>query len=229
MTRTTPRGVRNNNPLNIRINPANKWQGKVAEGENTDGAFEQFADPIMGLRAAMVLLINHYERRDADTVAKLVAIWAPPSENDVQAYVFAVATKLGVHPNDVIDVRDPNVLAPLVEAMVRHENGVQPYSRAQIEAAMVRAGIEPRRKPLRESRTIQGGQVAATGTAGATAVEAVQQQSQTVQESVTQAQEQVSTLAPFLDVAKWVLLALVLIGIGITIFARVDDRRKGLR
>jgi hypothetical protein len=57
-----PRGIRNNNPLNIRLNPDNRWQGRVPPKHNSDGAFEQFEDPIMGLRAAAVLLITHYRR-----------------------------------------------------------------------------------------------------------------------------------------------------------------------
>jgi hypothetical protein len=66
-----PRGIRNNNPLNIRLNPDNAWQGKVPPKHNSDGAFEQFEDPIMGLRAAAVLLIAHYDRRHLDTIRKL--------------------------------------------------------------------------------------------------------------------------------------------------------------
>jgi hypothetical protein len=80
-----PRGIRNNNPLNIRLNPDNRWQGKVPPKHNSDGAFEQFEDPIMGLRAAAVLLIAHYDRRHLDTIRKLVEVWAPPNENDTEA------------------------------------------------------------------------------------------------------------------------------------------------
>jgi hypothetical protein len=32
-----PRGIRNNNPLNIRLNPDNCWQGKVPPKHNSDG------------------------------------------------------------------------------------------------------------------------------------------------------------------------------------------------
>jgi hypothetical protein len=39
-----PRGIRNNNPLNIRLNPDNRWQGRVSPKLNSDGAFEQFQD-----------------------------------------------------------------------------------------------------------------------------------------------------------------------------------------
>ena len=58
-----PRGIRNNNPLNIRLVPDNRWQGRVPPKHNSDSTFEQFDDPIMGLRAAAVLLITHYDRR----------------------------------------------------------------------------------------------------------------------------------------------------------------------
>ena len=80
-----PRGIRNNNPLNIRLAAENRWQGRVPPKHNSDGAFEQFQDPIMGLRAAAVLLIAHYDRRHLDTIRKLVAVWAPPNENDTEA------------------------------------------------------------------------------------------------------------------------------------------------
>ena len=64
-----PRGIRNNNPLNIRLIPDNRWQGRLSPRLNSDGAFEQFQDPIMGLRAAAVLLIAHYDRRNAGTAS----------------------------------------------------------------------------------------------------------------------------------------------------------------
>jgi hypothetical protein len=80
-----PRGIRNNNPLNIRLSPDNRWQGRVQPKHNGDGAFEQFHDPIMGLRAAAVLLITHHDRRHLDTIRKLVQVWAPPNENDTRS------------------------------------------------------------------------------------------------------------------------------------------------
>ena len=56
-TRALPRGIRNHNPLNIRLNPANRWQGRIEPERNTDGAFEQFEGPVWGLRAGAVLII----------------------------------------------------------------------------------------------------------------------------------------------------------------------------
>jgi hypothetical protein len=44
----------------------------------------------MGLRAAAVLLIAHYDRRHLDTIRKLVEVWAPPKENVTEAYARGV-------------------------------------------------------------------------------------------------------------------------------------------
>jgi hypothetical protein len=52
----SPRGIRNNNPLNIRI--GNDWQGE--RKPNTDGAFEQFApsDDILTVQSYKNFLIT---------------------------------------------------------------------------------------------------------------------------------------------------------------------------
>src|SRR5512132_868779 len=141
------------------------------------------------------LLIAHYDRRHLDTIRKLVEMWAPPNEK---------------------------CLSPILTAMIKVENGRQPYTDAQIDAALVRAGVVPPQRSLQETRTVKGGQVAAAGTIGAGAIGAIQ-------ETVGQAHEALVGVVPYLDAAKWGLLAVTLIGIGVMLWARIDDRRKGLR
>jgi hypothetical protein len=136
-----PRGIRNNNPLNIRLNPENRWQGRVSPKLNSDSAFEQFQDPVMGLRAAAVLLITHYDRRHLDTIRKLVEVWAPPNENDTEAYARCVAEESGFGIDEPLDLHDYACLRPILTAMIRVKNGRQPYTDAQIDAALVRAGV----------------------------------------------------------------------------------------
>ena len=121
-----PRGIRNNNPLNIRLNPENRWQGRLSPRLNWDGAFEQFQDPIMGLRAAAVLLIAHYDRRHLDTIRKLVEVWAPPNENDTEAYARCVAKESGFGIDEPLDLHDYACLRPILTAMIRVENGASP-------------------------------------------------------------------------------------------------------
>lgn len=82
--------------------------------------------------------------------------------------------------------------------------------------------MEPEKANLQASRTVKGGQAATVATAGLGAVEAVQQ-------TLDPARDALMGLAPYLDVAKWLLLAVTLIGIGVMVWARIDDRRKGLR
>ena len=59
-----PRGLRNNNPLNIR-HSASRWQG--ARVEQTDKAFVQFTSMKMGYRAAWRILETYYKHFEATT------------------------------------------------------------------------------------------------------------------------------------------------------------------
>lgn len=126
----TPRGIRNNNPGNIRHSAA-KWQGMAAQ--QTDGAFVQFIAPEYGIRALSKLLDN-YAAQGLTTVRKIINRYAPPSENVTSAYVAQVAQALGVQPDDYINVSTRK--AALVAAIVAHENGQQPYTLAQINTGV---------------------------------------------------------------------------------------------
>ena len=80
----------------------------------------------------------------------------------------------------------------------------------------------PPERSLQQTRTVKGGQVAAASTIGAGAIGAIQ-------ETVGQAHEALVGVVPYLDAAKWGLLVVTLIGIGVMLWARIDDRRMGLR
>jgi len=217
-----PRGIKNNNPLNIRLHPANNWQGRVDPSKNTDGAFEQFIDAVWGIRAGARNIIFHYDRNGADSIRKLVTLWAPPSENDTSGYVRYVSGGSGFQPDQEIDFHKHEHLKPVLVAMIRIENGLQPYTDAQIDAGLVRAGVLAPERPLAKTRTVKGGQAAAAGTIGAATVEALR-------ETMGPMQETLFKIAPFLDAAKWALLTLTITGLGVMLWARIDDRRKGLR
>lgn len=80
------RGLRNNNPFNIRFNRSNQWKGKVCASNNTDKEFEQFISIEYGVRAGIVLLRN-YIRRGINTPRKIIERFAPATENDLKAYL----------------------------------------------------------------------------------------------------------------------------------------------
>lgn len=138
------RGERNNNPCNIRISPI-AWKGKVAL--NTDGAFEQFDNAEDGIRAGAKILCNYYRLYGLQTVSQLISRWAPRSENDTSSYIACVARDLGVGPNDPLDFSSVQIIAKLVTAVIRHENGDQPYDEGLIEAACLQA-IDSFKPPL---------------------------------------------------------------------------------
>lgn len=113
-----PRGIRNNNPGNIRIS-SNAWQGKISP--NTDGTFEQFDTMTNGVRAIAVTLQNYQRLYGLNTVRGMITRW---SATDQDAYVANAASALGVDPDDPIDVGDPNTMTDLVNAIITQENGV---------------------------------------------------------------------------------------------------------
>lgn len=137
-----PRGIRNNNPGNIRW--GDNWQGMVEQSKRTDKSFIQFENPVYGIRALAKVLTNYTKRKGMpnvgkdgiDTVREIITRWAPPNENDTEAYVRAVAKALGVQPNDPINVFDKTIMSGLVKAIIRHENGQLPYTDDVINRAI---------------------------------------------------------------------------------------------
>ncbi|WP_241610277.1 structural protein [Rosenbergiella epipactidis] len=128
------RGIRNNNPGNIRW--GDDWQGLVPKSERTDKSFCQFTAPEYGIRAMIIILRNYEKKHGLNTVRKIINRWAPPVENDTEAYVNSVAKQVGVDADKVIDVTDSRVMIPLLEAIITHENGSQPYEFATFVKAI---------------------------------------------------------------------------------------------
>ena len=87
---TIPRGFRNNNPGNIRISDM-PWRGKTPRQDNTDGAFEQFTSMAYGVRAMTILLRTYIKRKKLDTIEKIIPVYAPATENDVETYIQVVS------------------------------------------------------------------------------------------------------------------------------------------
>lgn len=136
------RGLRNNNPGNIResANDKTQWVGERATDD--DPAFEEFIEASDGIRALAVILRNYQRTRGLKTITQLIHRWAPSNENDTAAYVNAVSKSMGVAPDHPLDLSRKATMAPLVKAIIQHENGTQPYSDEYIDRAIGRAGCE---------------------------------------------------------------------------------------
>ena len=114
-----PRGIRNNNPLNIRI--GNHWKGEVEEP--TDKEFEQFTNIIYGLRAGFILLRRYIKRYGLNTVHDIISRWAPASENNTTHYIMVVSSNMGVDILDELSFEDEETMVSLVSAMCLVECG----------------------------------------------------------------------------------------------------------
>ena len=134
------RGIRNNNPLNIR-HSSDRWEG--ARVEQTDSAFVQFQTMAYGYRAAWKVLESywkHFKRqRQPFTVEAIIHRWAPPSENHTDAYVRTVLkfTSLGGNEHLPRPFRGIAIdkLVRLLAAMTTMECGV-PYEKVDVNAIL---------------------------------------------------------------------------------------------
>lgn len=120
----TPRGIRNNNPLNIRRNPANAWQG--LRFNRTDEEFEEFSSMQYGFRAAIIIIRSYLRRRLCSCLFDIIARWAPVKENNVTAYVNFVSNISGIDPRAKLTHNtDKRAIVRIVRAMAIFENGVK--------------------------------------------------------------------------------------------------------
>lgn len=128
------RGIRNNNPGNIRWGCS--WQGLKVGGKEQDKEFCVFIAPEYGIRAMCKILLNYSKLYKINTVAGIIHRWAPPSENNTVAYINHVAKSLGVDSDETIDVSNKNVMLKLIKTIIKHENGINPYSDEVIKKGM---------------------------------------------------------------------------------------------
>jgi hypothetical protein len=117
------RGLRNNNPGNIRQNSDN-FLGEIKP--SADPSFKQFESIEYGYRAIFVTLNTYQKKYGLSTIRAMISRWAPPKDNnDTEAYIRAVSSESGVPENSRITSTNKDVMVPIVAAMSRVENGVE--------------------------------------------------------------------------------------------------------
>ena len=119
---TEVRGLRNNNPGNIRIST------QIYTGEktpSTDTAFKQFQSMAYGYRAMFVVLTTYFKKYGLNTISKIINRWAPPNENNTANYIAKVSEWSGIPKDEVLSLTDGDKWIKIVAAMSRMENGVQ--------------------------------------------------------------------------------------------------------
>lgn len=111
-TRQT-RGLRNNNPLNIR--KAQSWVGEVEESSDPD--FEQFYEMKFGLRAAFIILRTYIKIHGCSNIELIINRWAPPIENNTKDYIDFVCRYTGLDRYQKIQFEDKEKMIKIVQAM----------------------------------------------------------------------------------------------------------------
>lgn len=238
MDRQLPLGARLHNPGNIERVAGVIWQGQHETQPHP--RFVRFTAPEWGIRAICRVLITYQDKRQAadgsaiDTVREIVERWAPPGENDTDAYVASAAQRLAqvVDPTagdlvagQQIDVTDYATMRGMVEAIIHHENGFVPYDEATIVKGIVLAGIEPpdrtvyevlkpAPRPLAKSGTMQMGATAVIGAGGMMAITVFDRFMGFVEKS---------------NGWQLVFAGVVVVAVAGVMWRYVDDRRKGLR
>lgn len=137
------RGIRNNNPGNIRVSK-DQWEGMTGD----DGAFVTFDSPESGVRALGKNLLS-YGRQGYDSIEKIINRWAPPNENDTKAYIDSVVAATGIPATQSLDLSDQDTLSSLAQAISFHETGSR-YDPEVYQKGVARAlnGISPKTPPV---------------------------------------------------------------------------------
>lgn len=105
-TGSLPAPLRNNNP------GALMPRGKLA----------QYPDMQSGI-AAMDQNLASYAGKGVSTLSDVISKWAPPNENNTGAYIKDVSTRLGISPNQKVDLTNPAQRLAISSAIMLHENG----------------------------------------------------------------------------------------------------------
>jgi hypothetical protein len=132
----TTRGIRLNNPGNLRISTT-LWQGKINPSQDPD--FETFDLMEHGIRAIAKTLITYQGVHALRTIRELITRWAPPSDNNpTDAYVNNVADRSGFDPDARLDMTNPSDLEGVICGIIDQENGTMDG----VTSEQISAGIQ---------------------------------------------------------------------------------------
>ena len=115
------RNWRNNNPGNLEFGDFAKSMGAVG----TDGRFAVFPDMQSGMKAKEELLFGARSKYVNLSIADAIARYAPPIENNTDAYIKAITAATATTPNTTLNALNPSQRSAFLEAINRQE-GLRP-------------------------------------------------------------------------------------------------------
>ena len=129
-------------PWNGEIRDVAMCQNDMQRMEMTHGRFCVFERAVMGIRAMAKNLLAYHDRLSCDTIREYIERWAPPNENNTEAYVAQVASRLACSPDEPIEIRDPKVMEAIIDGIIRVECAGMPYEGNEIAEGVALAGVK---------------------------------------------------------------------------------------
>lgn len=137
-----PRGIRNNNPMNIIKTKNARWIGLSAD--QPDGTFLKFEEMVYGYRAGIIIITKTYYNRGWSNIDSIITHYAPSTENNTEAYIRGVVKRLrergypGISRHSLLprpSVTTAKLWIEIVIAIHNIENENWPYDLGTIQQA----------------------------------------------------------------------------------------------
>lgn len=122
------RGLRDNNPGNLRYYASIPWNGQTGDDGNGYAVFDTAENGVRALGHQL----QTFAGRGLTSVQAIISTYAPTNENDTAAYISDVSNRLGVGASQPLDVY--GMLPQLADAIIHHEQGTQPFSMDDLTA-----------------------------------------------------------------------------------------------
>jgi len=141
------RGENDHNPFDLRYNPKIPWMGLAQPPQDDKGycVFIKYANAMnpdyWGLRAGFRDLFTKWGIDKLRTIGEIVPKFAPPGENDTEAYIEVVCESTGWKRDEALDLLQADNLKRLGKAFLRDEQGAVRYNESQLDAAIVSAMV----------------------------------------------------------------------------------------
>lgn len=160
MTQLPRRGEINHNPFDLE-DDGTDWDG--LDTPRVDGKLLRFKTDLDGLIAGGKDIRNSWKKR-GPTIESVIRHFAPPNENDTDAYIADVLKFTGTAPGAPVDLNNVADLGRFMTAFIRQEQGRVIYSPLLIaEAAKAVLGQQETTPMPTQSPSINASHVVATG------------------------------------------------------------------
>lgn len=134
--------------------------GNIRPVGSTTG-FQQFDTPEAGIKAIDDQLRIYGSKHKIKTLRGVISRWAPPSENDTEAYIKNVSQRTGLKPDEEIDLSNPTIRHIISGPIVLQEQGLKRLkgeSQPSTEQPALQSTAKPVEQPMDDFSSFLGGE-----------------------------------------------------------------------